>query len=141
MKIRTVIILVAVVVIAMIGEWKFVETRTFNHYRREVGTFETPMPLYNITEFTNFPSFEAKVFDMDIGNYLEKHSGKTNFYFMIFLEKTNGDQFTVLDTSTSQEMFQVVNSLEKDRSYTFPDALVNGSQGNIHHWTHLTNSP
>ena len=34
MKIHTVIILVAVVVIAMIGEWKFVEARTFNHYRR-----------------------------------------------------------------------------------------------------------
>ena len=34
MKIRTVIILAAVGVVAMIGEWKFVEARTFNHYRR-----------------------------------------------------------------------------------------------------------
>ena len=34
MKIRTIIVLAAIAVAAMIGEWKFVEARTFNHSRR-----------------------------------------------------------------------------------------------------------
>jgi hypothetical protein len=100
---------------------------------KEGGTFEIPMTVYQISEFTNFPSFQGKVLNKHIGSYLEKNSGKTNLFFTIFLEKTNGEQFAVSENPTSQNMFQIVNLLEKNHSYTFPNALTNGNQGGIEH--------
>jgi hypothetical protein len=100
---------------------------------KEGGTFEIPMMVYPISAFTNFPSFQGKVLNKHIGSYLEKNSGKTIFFLTIFLEKTNGEQFAVSENPASQDMFQIVNLLEKDHSYTFPDALTHGNQGNISH--------
>ena len=89
--------------------------------------FVVPMTAYPISKFTNFPSFQGKLLNKHIGSYLEKNSGKTNYFFTIFLEKTNGDQFAVSDNPAPQDMFQVVNSLEKNHSYSFPDVLTNGN--------------
>lgn len=86
--------------------------------------FATPITNYSITSFATFQPFEAKMADKHLGSYRETHSGKTNLFFTIFIEKTNGDRFAVSGNPASQAMFQVVNSLEKDHDYIFPSALL-----------------
>jgi hypothetical protein len=97
------------------------------------GTFEIPMTVYSISSFTNFPSFRGKFLDKHVGSYLEKNSGKTNLFITIFLEKTSGEPFAVSENPTSQNMFQIINLLEKDHSYIFPEVLMstNGKEENI----------
>jgi hypothetical protein len=86
--------------------------------------FATPMTNYSVTEFATFQSFRAKMADKHVGSYRDIHSGKTNYFFTVFLEITNGKPFAVSGNPASQDMIQVVNLLEKGRDYTFPNAFT-----------------
>src|SRR5579862_1334432 len=87
----------------------------------ERASFEVPVVDYPISKFANFQTFRAELVTKQTDSYLEKSSGKTNYFFVILLKKTNGEQFTVSENRSEEHMVQVINSLEKDRSYTFPD--------------------
>jgi hypothetical protein len=80
-----------------------------------------PLTDYHVSKFTNFQSFEAQIVNKATGSYLRKSSGETNYFVEIILLKTNGEEFAVSENPTSQKMFEVVNSLEKGRSYFSPE--------------------
>lgn len=89
-----------------------------------VGSFEVPSITYTLSQFTNFQQFQGKLMGKSTGIYTDKLSDSTNFYFNIFLEKTNGDKFFVRENPASHHFFQVVNTLEDGQSYTFPQKLT-----------------
>jgi len=85
------------------------------------------MTNYSVSEFATFQPFRATLWNKQVGSYKDIHSGKTNYFFIVFLEITNGKPFTVSGNPASQDVMQAVNSLEKGRDYTFPNALRNGA--------------
>ncbi len=92
-----------------------------------------PLTDYHISQFTNFQSFEAQIVNKATGSYLRKSSGETNYFVEVILLKTNGEEFAVSENPSSQKMFEVVNSLEKGRSYIFPNALISSNKENVAH--------
>ena len=91
--------------------------------------FATPMTNYSVTQFAAFQPFRAKMADKHVGSYRDIRSGQTNYFFTIFLELSNGNAFAVSGNPASPALIQVVNSLEKDQGYTFPNALVDVQAG------------
>jgi hypothetical protein len=92
-----------------------------------------PLTVYHISQFTNFQSFEAQIVTKDAGSYLRKSSGETNYFVEVILLKTNGEEFAISENPTSENMFRVINSLEKGRSYIFPNVLISSNRENVAH--------
>lgn len=86
--------------------------------------FSVSLTNYPMTEFATFQPFQAIMAEKQVGIYIDKHSGKTNFYFTIVLEKTNGQRFVVFENPASLQFFQLANSLEKGSNYAFPNSLI-----------------
>lgn len=86
---------------------------------------EIRLTNYTIAKLATFRPFQAKIALKDARAYLDKPSGKTNFLFVIILEMTNGQAFTVFDYPTSLKSFELENSsLKKDSNYIFPNELI-----------------
>ena len=88
-------------------------------------TFGRPVKTYDVSTFAKFSSFQGKILEKYV-DFPEVSSGQTNYHIVVVLKKSNGEQLAVTQIHASQDMADIVNSLEKDRSYTFPNALTNG---------------
>lgn len=89
------------------------------------ASFEIPITNnYSFLEFRNVSDFQAKVRGKHVGSFLNKKTGQTNYYATVILEKNDGEWLTVSDNyNSSQDILMLFTALEKDRLYTFPDAL------------------
>jgi hypothetical protein len=88
------------------------------------GQLEVPLTNYSLSEFTNLPSFLARVTLRSTTSDLWRSPVQTNYGFNLILEKTNGEVLGVSAIPTSRRIFDIVGSLESGHSYVFPDALV-----------------
>jgi len=123
--------LTIVLAVVCIGLLAFVvalfEVRLPRHFQStsEVhGQLDVPLTNYTLSEFTDFPSFLARVTTRTTTSDLWKSPVKTNYGFGLILEKTNGEAFQVSEIPTSRRVFDIVSSLETGRRYMFPDVLM-----------------
>jgi len=89
------------------------------------ASFEIPITNnYSFLEFRSVSEFQAKVRGKDVGSFLNKRTGQTNYFATVFLEKNDGEWLTVSDNyNSSQNILMLFTALEKDHLYTFPDAM------------------
>ncbi len=91
---------------------------------------------YSFSEIRKFQPFQAKLLGKATGDFLNKKTGKTNYFVGIILEKVSGEDLFVSDNyNPSQNLLPLVNALEKGRTYTFPDVLMsatNDSPARVH---------
>lgn len=85
--------------------------------------FSTDVPDISVSQFINQQTFQGKLDFRHSGTYLDKTSGKTNYFFNIVLKEINGERFSVFYDSTQQDLYMAVNFLETNKNYDFPDVL------------------
>lgn len=100
---------------------------------KQGDTLGNPLTSYPISTFAKFQTFQGKVLNKYVSGFPDNSSGETNYHVVIILEKNKGEKLAVTEDHASQAMLQVVNSLEENHIYTFPDVLTNRDQGNIAH--------
>jgi hypothetical protein len=93
---------------------------------KQGDTFGSSLTNYSISTFAKFQTFQGTVLNKYVSGFPDKSSGETNYHVVIVLEKNKGEKFAVSEDHASQVMLQIVNSLEENRIYTFPDVLTNG---------------
>ena len=100
---------------------------------KQGNTFGTPLTSYPISAFAKSQTFQGKVLNKYISAFPDKSSGETNYHIVVVLEKSKSEKFAVTQDHASQVMLQIVDSLEENHTYAFPDVLTNGIQGDIAH--------
>lgn len=99
---------------------------------KQGDTFGIPLPGYSLSDFAKFPSCQCKVLEKYV-DFPGISSGQTNYHIFIVLEKNNGEQFAVTQAKVPQDVVNAIKSLEKNRSYSFPDVLTKGNQESMVH--------
>ena len=83
------------------------------------------MPTYSYATFVKFPNCECQLMEVHVGSYTNKLTTGTNFFVTLFLERTNGEQFAISENQAPEDLFHIINTLEKGHSYIFPNVLTN----------------
>jgi hypothetical protein len=87
------------------------------------------LPVFSFTELAGFPRFKAEIINKGTFDNPVTFAGDiwmTNHSAFLLLQKEDGTEFGVIDKHASDDVLQIVNSLQKSNSYFFPDALTNG---------------
>jgi hypothetical protein len=89
---------------------------------KRTDTFGVECPGYSLQEVLKLPSFQAKVLVKSMGGIPDARAAKTNFLVSILLEKADGQRLIVSDHPASDDLIRIFGLLDKDHTYTLPDA-------------------